>query len=82
MAHGFQLALARFVVPLKLTIMFIETHRFSRSSQLVLALSQFIMIYNSFDEIHRFKLVKAMIPTTWGLQLKQMHSYIGGYFFS
>ena len=60
------------------SIKFVETpRRFSRSSQLVLALSPFIMIYESPDESHR--LVKAMIPTAWRLQLKQMYSYEGGY---
>jgi hypothetical protein len=54
---------------------FVETpQRFSRSSQLGLALSPFIMIYESLDESHR--LIKAMIPTTRGLQLKQTYSYV------
>ena len=81
MAHGFRLPLARCVVPFMLTITFVESpQRFSRSSQLVLALFRFIMIYKSFGESRR--LVKAIIPTFSGLQLKQIHSYIGGYFFT
>ena len=58
--------------------MFIETsERFSQSSRLVLALSRFIMTYESINESHR--LVKALIPTTLRLQLRQMYSYVGGY---
>ena len=37
-------------------------------------------IYESVDERHR--LVKALIPTTWRLQLTQMYSYVGGYLFT
>ena len=46
----------------------------------MLALSRFIVTYESSDESHR--LVKAMMPTTLRLQLRQMYSYIGGYLFT
>ena len=65
--------------------MFIETpQRFSRLSQLVLALSRFIMTYERLERLdERHRLVKAMIPTTWlKLQLRQMYSYIGGHLFT